>query len=385
MTTPLPIRALLALGLLACATGCGSPAVVEDFPAVFYPLPPAAPRVQFLRTISRESDFVDARSGLDSLLFGETDLEKEVMAPYGVALHNNIFYVCDQQMGVVITLDLKGGEMDILDLPGRGASQIPVNLAFAPDGRFFLADRGRRQLVVYDKDFKYLKELGPFDPPVEEGQKVKESRVVDVEIADGKIFFLDAGLAEVRVFDLDSYEELMVFGQDQPGSYKLKAPTNFSVDAEGNVYVVDTLLCEISVWDREGLFTRTIGSIGDIVGTFARPKGIALSDDILFVIDSSFENCQLFNMDGEVLMYFGNPGVGPGNLYLPAAVWISEDGLDLFKDDIEDDFHAEKLIVISNMYGPFKLNFYAFGTADGFDYAENEAARLLPDEFVTEE
>lgn len=384
MTTPLPVHALLTLSLLACATACSAPAA-EDFPAVFYPLPPASPRIQFLRTISRESDISESRSGLDSLLFGEAGLEKEVMAPYGVALHNNIFYVCDQQLGVVLTLDLKGKEIDVLDLPGRGASQIPVNLAFAPDGRFFLADRGRRQLVVYDKNFKYLKELGPFDPPVEEGKKVKESRVVDVEIADGRIFFLDAGLAEVRVFDLDSYEELMVFGQDQPDDYKLKAPTNLSIDPDGNSYVVDTLLCEVSVWDRDGKFTHTIGSIGDIVGTFARPKGIGWSDDILYVIDASFENCQLFNMDGEVLMYFGNPGVGPGNLYLPAAVWVSDEGLDLFKNDIEDDFQAEKLIVISNMYGPFKLNFYAFGKVDGFDYTENEAARLLPEEAVTED
>lgn len=366
-----PTFRLLSLGVILCAAACSAPEAVEKLPSVFYPDAPAAPRIQFLRSITVGSDIEEGRSGLDTLLFGEVEMEKTLMAPYGVTLHDGIFYVCDIQQSAVVTIDLEGKEMYLVEFEGRGVVQKPVNLTFSEDGRMFVADMGRRQLVVYDEDFKFIKEIGPFD------QDEVESRVVDVEVANGLIYFLDAGIGQVRVFDLDTYEEKMVFGSEDDQGKKLVKPTNLTIDAEGNSYVVDTVQCQIFVWDKDGKFVRTIGSPGDIVGQFARPKGIALDDDILYVIDSSFENCQLFNMDGDPLMFFANAGVGPGNLYLPTCVWIGDEGLDLFDDYIDSDFQAEKLIAITNNYGPFKLNFYALGKADGYEYADNEAARGL--------
>lgn len=373
--TPLRhLRHLLSLGVILFAAACSAPEAIEKLPAVFYPDPPVAPRIQFLRSVTVGTDIEEGRSGLDTLLFGEMEMEKKLMAPYGVTLHNDIFYVCDIQQSAVITVDLEGREMYFVEFEGRGQVQKPVNLAFSDDGRLFLADMGRRQMVVYDKDFKFLREIGPFDR--EDGT---ESRVVDVEVANGRAYYLDAGLGEVRVFDADTYEQLLVFGAEENGGSKLVKPTNLTIDSEGNSYVVDTVQCQVFVWDKDGNFVRTIGTPGDIVGQFARPKGIALDDGLLYIIDASFENCQIFNMDGDPLMFFANAGVNPGNLYLPACVWVGEEGLDLFDDYIDDSFHPEKLIAITNLYGPFKLNFYALGKADGFEYVDNEAARGLAD------
>lgn len=373
MTHSYPISRLLSLALLLLLPACGSAEVAVDRPLILYPDPPAAPRIQFLRTVAVGTDVESGRSSLDTLLFGEQELEKKLMAPYGVTLHEGVFYVCDIQQSMVVTIDLKGREFFFADLTGRGAVQKPVNIAFSEDGRMFVADLGRRQVVAYepDRDFEYLEEIGPFG---------ETSKVVDVEVSGDRLYFLDGGNAEVRVFDVNTFEELMVFGQEgEEAEGRLNKPTNLTIDQDGNVYVVDTVLCVVFVYSPDGQFLRTIGSPGDIVGQFSRPKGIAFADDILYVVDAAFENCQIFNLDGDPLMFFANAGVGPGNLYLPTSVWVGAEGegLEMFRDDMSDDFHPERIIAITNLFGPNKLNFYAFGTVDGFDYAENEAARGL--------
>jgi len=351
---------LLTFVLLPAA--CSGPPPAPDIPLTLYPQPPEPPRIQYLRSFTLGSDIEDPSSGLNSLLFGDNQLEKAFMAPYGATIHEGIIYVCDIQQGAILTLDLAARKMDFIHTSGRGELQKPVNLSFGPDGRLYVADLGRRQLVIYDREFNYVNELGPF-----EGDN---SKVVDVEIFEDRLFVLDSGMAKIHVYDRESLEELLVIGEDTATGTKLKAPTNLSIDKQGRLLVVDSILCQVFIWSPEGELVGTIGSPGDIVGQFARPKGIAYADGLVFVVDSSFENCQIFDASGEILLFFGNPGVQPGNLYLPAGVWVGEEGLELFQDDLAEGFHAEKLIIVTNLYGPHKVNIYALGKMDGFDYPE---------------
>lgn len=345
---------LILGGLPACGSTPAETAPQQQ--AIYFPDPPDPPRVQFLRSVSKGSDIERARSGLDSLLFGEQEVEKSVMAPYGVGFHQGKVYICDIQQSTVLTLDFKAEEMGFLDLKGRAALQKPVNLAFAPDGRIFIADLGRRQVVVIGPDHQYQRELGPFS---------ESSKVVDVEIFNDQLYVVDQGDGLVRVFDLDSSQELRSFGQ---GENSHKAPTNLSIANDGTCYVVDTILCQVFVWDAEGTFVKHIGKAGDTVGEFGRPKGIGIDREQIYVIDAAFENCQILDFEGEPLMYFGGPGVAPHNLFLPAGVWIGEEGLDQFKNELDSDFQAERLIIIANQFGPNKVNFYALGKSDSFSY-----------------
>jgi sugar lactone lactonase YvrE len=365
----------VALSLVILQAACSSLPTTEDQPTVFFPQPPVAPRVQFLRSVNVGSDIEEGQSGLDTLLFGEVEIEKAFMTPYGVVPFKGIFYVCDIQQSAVLTVDFVGKKFSYLELTGRGAVQKPVNLAFAPDGRLFVADVARYQVIVYDSEFNYLSEIGPFG---------ENSKIVDVEVDDGKLYCLDSGRGEVHVMDLETYEEILVFGRDLAQPHRLNRPTNMSIGEDGACYVVDTVMCNVSVWDKDGNFEKTIGMPGDVVGHFGRPKGIAFDNDLLYVIDAAFENCQIFNLDGDPLMFFGGPGVNPGDLYLPACVWVGEEGLDLFEEYFDESFHAEKLIAVTSLFGPAKLSFFALGKADGFDYTENEAARGIGS-FVSED
>ncbi|NQU47322.1 MAG: hypothetical protein HQ519_01640 [Planctomycetes bacterium] len=346
---------LFLVGLSSCA----SPSQQAEGPqqAIYYPNPPDPPRVRFLRSISKGSDIEPSRSGLDTLLFGDQEIEKRVMAPYGVAFHDGKTYICDIQQSSVLTLDFKNQKMDFLKTEGRGILQKPVNLSFAPDGRMFVADLARRQVVVFDENMNYQRELGPFS---------ETSKIVDVAVKNEFLYLVDEGDAIVRVIELDSSKELRSFGTS--GDIAHKAPTNISIGDDGTCYVVDTILCQIFVWAPDGEFVRHIGAPGDTVGEFGRPKGIGLDREKLYVIDASFENCQILDLEGEPLMYFSGPGVNPENLFLPAGLWIGEEGLDQFEDLLGSDFVAERLIIIANQFGPHKINFYALGKSKNFNY-----------------
>ena len=81
----------------------------------------------------------------------------------------------------------------------------------------------------------------------------------------------------------------------------------------------------------------------------------------VYVTDAAFENCQVFRRDGALAIFFGGPGLDPGRMYLPAGVTISYEGLEFFRDYVDDRFVPEYLVFVANQYGPNGVSVYAVG------------------------
>ncbi|MBV9087461.1 MAG: 6-bladed beta-propeller, partial [Acidobacteriaceae bacterium] len=102
-------------------------------------------------------------------------------------------------------------------------------------------------------------------------------------------------------------------------------PTNLAVDPDGLLYVVDTYLNHITVFDTDGEYVRTIGSIGDGPGQFMRPRGIALdSDGHIYVTDAMFQKFQILTAEGQPLLPVGQYGAQPGQLSVPAGIAVDK-------------------------------------------------------------
>ena len=70
-----------------------------------------------------------------------------------------------------------------------------------------------------------------------------------------------------------------------------------------------------------------IGRKGDVPGTFAQPKGIAIDPEgHLYVVDAHFEAVQVFDPEGTLLLTFGREGRGPGEFWLPGGIHIDGSG-----------------------------------------------------------
>ena len=85
--------------------------------------------------------------------------------------------------------------------------------------------------------------------------------------------------------------------------------------AGGKIYVTDFGNPGIKIFTMEGKYISTVGSLGRRFGQFVRPKGIAVDRDLnLYVVDSAFENVQIFNKEGDLLMFFGGTYKGLGDM-----------------------------------------------------------------------
>ena len=90
-----------------------------------------------------------------------------------------------------------------------------------------------------------------------------------------------------------------------------------------------------------------------------RPKGIAVDrESNLYVVDAGIENTQIFNKEGKLLMYFGGTYEGPGGMWLPAKITIDYYNMKYFQKYVDPDFVLKYLILVTNQFGPDKLNVY---------------------------
>jgi len=107
----------------------------------------------------------------------------------------------------------------------------------------------------------------------------------------------------------------------------------FLIDTHRRRYVLqDCRRIEVSLIQTvgpDGKFVRGFGQIGDRTGQFARPKGLGIDrDGNLYVADAAHGNFQIFNADGQLLMFIGGRAYepGPANYMLTAGLAVDEDG-----------------------------------------------------------
>jgi DNA-binding beta-propeller fold protein YncE len=93
--------------------------------------------------------------------------------------------------------------------------------------------------------------------------------------------------------------------------------------------VVDGGNFRVVVFDREGKYLKSFGSVGKQYGQFARPKEVAVDrEGNVYVVDAAFGNFQIFNPEGDLLLFVGerNERDGPARYMLPSGIAVDEDG-----------------------------------------------------------
>jgi len=344
------LKAAAAGVLLACQPKA-APAPEEG--PVFFPPPPDAPRIQFLTRFTSSDDVVGSRRSFwEGLAGAERRRADAIVKPYGVALHRGRLYVCDTMLPGVDVFDLATREFRRFQPRGEGQLRKPIN-CFVDDatGHLYVADTDRGQVVEYDGDLRYVAAFG----------ERESARPADVFVDRTEAWVAD--LAEGRILVYDKATRRLVRtipAADADSSAMLRQPTNLYV-RDGYVYVSEFTDFRIKVFTTDGAFVRAVGVVGTGLGQFARPKGIAVDTaGILYVVDAAFENVQMFDRSGQLLMHFGGAYQGPGYMYLPAKVVVDYDDLDLFRDYVDRRFVLDHLILVTNQYGPDKVSVYGF-------------------------
>jgi len=348
-----------------CATGRDTPAALVVFPA-----PPDPPRIQYLTWASSAEQVEGPISTVSKLALGDDPVNRPALdKPYGLAARDGVVYVCDTKLPGICRLDFKNHAFTIMGMTGPGKLRTPLNLVIDPLGYKFVADAQREQVVVFGPDDQYVT---VFDLP-------KPCRPVDVALWEDELYVLDNDeTCQVVVLNRTTSEVIRTFGALGEGPGEFRIPNSLSFDAEGNLYVSDTLNWRVQKLTHEGKPIWSRGGPGYRLGEFGRPRSVRVApNDLVFVADAATEIVQMLNSDGEVLMHFGGPGTLPGTLVLPAGIAVDATSIPYFSKYIHKDFNAEYLVFVSSQYGPRLINVYAFGSfPEGYRLSRAQIATL---------
>lgn len=138
----------------------------------------------------------------------------------------------------------------------------------------------------------------------------------------GRVIVTDPGVSGVHVFDFaqQKYKFLAREGRET-----LVAPQCVAVDDKDNIYVTDSETGKIFVFDRDGKFRRTVGSLKGGEGYFKRPTGIAVdaAAQRIYVSDTTRHKIFVLDMQGSVVQTIGKRGNGQGEFNFPTELRLN--------------------------------------------------------------
>jgi hypothetical protein len=358
------VFASLFLLLSVMLSGCATPDVCKYAPEIpmFFPPAPDEPHIQFLTGITSMDDIGEGKKGGGFSLFKTKKAEviKTIGKAYGIETFNGKIYVAEGMNGRIGILDPKRGTFDSpsgMSTP-PGIPKYPVNSTLDDEGNLYVADTIRKEILVYDKAGNFKAALQEkFDP---------KSKIVDLKVYDGKLYALDLGASRIRVLDRKTGEQTAEMGYIEQPNQSVRLPSNFAMDATGNMFVTNIGNNLVSKYDRDGHFLGSFGGSGDTVGKFIKPKGIALGPEgFIYVVDGGGNVVQVFDQKFRLLTYFGTPGLPAGSLSSPTGIAITTDNLDYFQKFAAPGFKMEYLILVVNQFGQEfcvpRISVYGFG------------------------
>jgi DNA-binding beta-propeller fold protein YncE len=135
-----------------------------------------------------------------------------------------------------------------------------------------------------------------------------------------RMFVVDSASSTIHMFDLlnRKYNQFFSLGNDEV----LEMPVAI-VLIDNNIYIVDSMLHRVCVFNSEGKFGFSFGS-----DELKRPSGIAYCpiENRIYVSDAAEHTVNIFNMGGELVKTIGSRGSNTGEFNFPTHLWIDKQG-----------------------------------------------------------
>ena len=217
--------------------------------------------------------------------------------PAGIAIGpNDNLWVADSENNRVEEFSSEGKYITQFGSSGSGNGQFtePSGVAVAPNGDIWIADSRKYRIEEFSSKGEYLTEVGPLYHP--QGVAVDASgNVWVVDTRNNRVEELSASGAFIRVFgwgvkDGQAHAEtcntecLAGIAGSEEG--QLDEPTGISVDAYGDLWVVDSGNNRVEEFTATGEYMTQFGSGSSDTDQFDSPWGIAIAGRSAYVADS---------------------------------------------------------------------------------------------------
>ena len=237
-----------------------------------------------------------------------------------------------------VAMAFEGSTLYVLNRGLEGISNVPWNKV-AYGARVSIIDVGESP-----GDEEFTGEFGKYGD--RDGEFIWPSGMVLAP--DGNLYVSDEWLNQISVFSKDG---AFIRNWDAaPNDGKEHGIANIAGDSHGNIYCTDGRSHEVRKFSADGELVASWGSLGDGNGEFNSPWGISVnqSDGSVYVADHRNHRVQKFTSDGQWLMQFGEPGNKRGQLHLPVKVTVDPQG-DVYVADWSDNgMHAGRVHVFDS-------------------------------------
>ena len=172
--------------------------------------------------------------------------------------------------------------------------------------------------------------------------------------SDGRLYVVDTSLRRVHVFDA-SGNEYSFFPADKT---MLDSPVGIAIDENGMVYVTDSKRAAVYVFEDHG--NKLVSSIGD--GLFKRPTGIVVNPKTseLLVVDTLQSRVFRFDLSTRLPKgSFGTDGATEGQFHYPTNIVVTLTGDIIVSDAL--NFRVQ----VFSPEGNFLFTFGRMGDAPG--------------------
>lgn len=200
---------------------------------------------------------------------------------------------------------------------GDGEFLFPEGIAVSADAEVYVADTGNHRIQVFSASGAFLRSWGTRG--VGPGEF---SRPRGIAVALGQVYVADADHPRIQVFTSKGGHVRSIQGFAEPGG--------LAIDDEGVVFAADAGAHRLRVFGATGESLREWGTWGSHEGMLARPAGLALRGDLLYLADEANHRVQVFDRSGAFLYQWGRAPAfaheGNGRFHFPSGIAVSRSG-----------------------------------------------------------
>lgn len=275
------------------------------------------------------------------------------------------------QLPAIATSEIANTEYEVstanFNLPDGWSFGEVVGIVENNQGHKYIFNRGQHQLVEFNKDGDFVKEIGAGQFSKPHGLRLDQK---------GNIWTTDTETHLVQRF-APSGQVTMVLGMKNKASegwfdrdYNLtlfNSPHDVAFDKSGNIFVVDKGNHRIVKFDPDGLLIKAWGHEGDRKGEFNFAHSIVIDNkDRVLIADRENQRIQLFDLDGNFINHW--TGIG-----YPYVLVLSNDSV-WFTDARHERIQQLDLNgnLVSTFQGKEGRNVGQFGFAHGLHVTEQK-------------
>ena len=277
-------------------------------------------------------------------LKGEQDAASFLVRPYGVAWDEEALLITDPGSGRLFRVGAKRRP----ESTSASVLTSPMGVAACPEG-IAVTDSLTGQVVLLDRKLKRIETIAEnLERPT--GIACDSGRVLVVETGRHRVlvFRRRAGAPDDLQLGWNVEEEWGTRGAEE-GQFNFPAAVALG---RGSIWVGDTLNFRVQRLDlADGRAATVFGQLGSSPGEMPRIKGLAVDrEGQLWISDAHLDQISIFGPDGRFLMFLGGNGSDVGEFSFPAGIAAHTDGRVAVVDSLNR--RVQVFRVISPVAGP---------------------------------